>query len=542
MLPTDMPHKKPSAAGFYLQNWLWLYLAAFLAYLPFIFNFVWGNHDWIWIKEKTPLLSGVFEGRFSQFILQNFLFEGNILPILTCMSALAFFTASAVLLLKLWHIPPKRCPYILLGLYLACTPYTLSWLYFSFITLSCLSWTFVVIFAYFLLEHVPHARRPHLYISAAIILFILALGGYPPVINLIGVVFFTLILNDLCFKSLTAHSIVRKYRLHAAAILTSIVFFGIVIFLLQKYNLQYGTYNTAGISFSDIPEKIALCIKAGIGQFFTTTSFIPASYKYFGFFLFLLSLCLLWAGLPKHPANIFLFFLSGTGLILSPTLTFFASENTNYVLYEPRIDFFGLPYIYIFAASVLWRAKEALLRNLTLFLLSALIFGNIKTISYAAKIWTQGFKAEMSFAERVLSRLEESTHFSPAKKYTFLQSGTLDFRSRFATKDTDVKHDVYTLTAPYISWHLPAKAYQFYYPQDFVSADFDVYWSYISPQAVAITPGLIRYLSGKARPWPDIRALYTAPGTIILTVTSEGNARAQNWLEQQTKSASFPPL
>ena len=82
----------------------------------------------------------------------------------------------------------------------------------------------------------------------------------------------------------------------------------------------------------------------------------------------------------------------------------------------------------------------------------------------------------------------------------------------------------------------------FYYPQDFVSADFDVYWSYISPQAVAITPGLIRYLSGKARPWPDIRALYTAPGTIILTVTSEGNARAQNWLEQQTKSASFPPL
>ncbi len=538
---TTTPHNTPTTAKFYLKTWLWLYLATLLTYFPFIFNFIWGNHDWIWIKEGTPLLSGVFEGRFSQFILQTLLFEGSILPILTVITALTFFSAGTIILLKLWHIPPKSCPYILLSLYLVCTPYTLSWLYFSFITLSCLSWTCIVIFAYALLEYASQARHPYLNIGTAVILFTMALGGYPPIINLIGVIFFTLTLNDLCFKSLTATSIARKYYVHAATILTSLVLFSAILYLLQKNNLQYGTYNTAGISLSDIPEKISLCLKASIGQFFTTTSFISAPYKYFGLFLFLLSLCLLWIGLPKHPANILFFLLSSIGLVLSPTLTFFASENTNYVLYEPRIDFFGLPYIYIFATSVLLRAKDPLFRNLSLFILSALIFGNIKTISRAAKIWTQGFKAEMTFAERVLSRLEETTHFSPTKKYTFLQGGTLDFRSRFSTKDISAKHDVYTLTAPYISWHLPAKAYQFYYPQNFVSADFDIYWSYVDSHAVALTPGLIRYINKQARPWPDSFALYVAPGTIILTVTPDGSTYAQNWLEQQIKSISKQP-
>ena len=62
-------------SGFYGRIWLKLWIATLLVFLPFLFNFLWGNHDWEWIRKGTPLFSGVFEGRFSQFILQNFLFS-----------------------------------------------------------------------------------------------------------------------------------------------------------------------------------------------------------------------------------------------------------------------------------------------------------------------------------------------------------------------------------------------------------------------------------------------------------------------------------
>ena len=534
-MPTPAaPKASVPATSFYFQSWLKLYLAAVIAYLPFICKFLWGNHDWIWLKENTPLFSGVFEGRFSQFILPNLLFDGNILPIFTLLTSLAFFTAAAILLFRLWQIPEKSCLYILLGLYLVSAPYTLSWLYFAFITLSCLSWVFVIALAYTLLNIPTLKTKKILYSLAAALLFALALGGYPPVINLIGVIFFTLIINNLCLKSLTAATILRKHLPNVLSLLGSGCLFFLILCALKKYGLLNETYNTAGTSFTEVPAKLFLCLKASFSQFFTTTSFISAGYKYLGLCIFLLALCNLWAKLPKRPSSVLLFIFSVIGLLLSTTLTLFAAGNTVYVLNEPRIEFFGLLYIYVYAAAILFCSSEGLNRNIILFVISALIFANIKTISCAAKIWTAGFNAEMSMTERIIGRLEEQPQFSPAQKYTFIQGGTLDFRSRYASDDTSEKQDVYTLSAPYISWHLPSKAYLFYSPYDFVSNDFDVYWSYIDSQSVPLTPGLQQYISRQASPWPSSSALYVAPNIIILTLTADGKARAQNWLNHRT--------
>ena len=126
-------------SGFYGRIWLKLWIATLLVFLPFLFNFLWGNHDWEWIRKGTPLFSGVFEGRFSQFILQNFLFEGRILPVFSIAAAFAFYSGAAVLLFRLWNLPPQKCIYLLPGLCLASSPYAISWLYFAFIT--CLLYT-----------------------------------------------------------------------------------------------------------------------------------------------------------------------------------------------------------------------------------------------------------------------------------------------------------------------------------------------------------------------------------------------------------------
>ena len=48
-----------------------------LCFSPLLVNFIWGNHDWLPLIHGNPLLSGLIEGRFSQYILLNLLLGGT---------------------------------------------------------------------------------------------------------------------------------------------------------------------------------------------------------------------------------------------------------------------------------------------------------------------------------------------------------------------------------------------------------------------------------------------------------------------------------
>lgn len=513
-----------------LKYWKNLYLLALLSFLPFIINFTWGNHDWGWIKEYTPLLSGMFEGRYSQFILPTLLFEGNILPILTIITALAFYTAAAVLLVKLWKLPLQGILPLILSLNLITAPYSISWLYFAFIELSCMSWPFFVLLGFYLLNIHSPLKNPYLAFLLSTTLFTLSLGGYPPVINMMGVIFFTLILNGLPIKNLPVKLIIKKLAPTALSIALSVFLMLTIQYFLKKYHIQSQTYNTAVIGFSTLFPKLKTALIASLTQFAATTSFIPLSYKIPTLLLSCLALYILLKNIKKRPLPLFLFAISIIGLLLSSSLTLLAAQNEMYVLNEPRIDFFGLIYIYIFSAAILLKSSSPFIKNLTSLLLLTLLLHNINTISYAAKVWHLGFKAETSLAERIISRLEQTQNFNPDNNYTFIQGGTLDFRSRYYIKD-NAKTDGYTLSAPYIPWHLPSKAYQFYYQKNFVTNDFDIYWSFVPPYALNKTPSLTAYLNRAASPWPQKNAVYIDSQTIILTLSPEGRTRAQNWLK-----------
>lgn len=516
--------------NFNFNCWQHTLALAVVFFSPFIFNFLWGNHDWQWIKEYTPLWSGVFEGRFSQFILQTILFNGTILPVITLVTGLAFYAAAAIILLNLWRTPRKSWVYIVLSLCLITSPHTLSWLYFAFITLSSLSWPFFVIAGFWLLEDVKSKPYFTVRLIGASMLFLAALGGYPPVVNLIGVIFCTLVILSLTFQKQTVKTIIKKYLPHVAAILFSITMLVIIQHGLKKYNLQFGTYNTAGLNLSELNAKIILTAKAAIEQFFISLSFINFPYKSICFLLFLLALWELYAQLPKLLTSILLFAMSVVGMVLSPLITLFLAANTTYVLNEPRIAFFGLTYVYIFSAAVLLRSSSTFVRNISTIFIFAVLLYNFHTIAYAAKVWLCGFKAEANFAERFLTRIEEKPSFSPLQKYTFIQGGNLDFRSRYYIPD-NTKIDSYTLSAPYIPWHLPSKAYHFYYPVNFITNDFDTFWSYIDPSQVNLTIELKKYVLNQAEPWPNPNAVFQSNGTIVLTLTPEGKLAAQNWME-----------
>ena len=529
-----MPQKK--STSFPYQCWFILYLLTLLCFAPFLINFFWGNHDWSWVKEYTSFLSGVFEGRFSQFILPTLLFSGNILPILTTTISLLCFTLAAVLLLKMWNVQNKKTHILLLSLYLVTSPYILSWFYFAFLTLSCLSWTLAIISAFYLLNNV---KKHHLlcYISATT-LFTLALGGYPPVINMIGVLFFTLIINDLYLKKSTLKTIIKKYIPQMLTIIIATLCFILSQYLLKKFNFQQETYNTASISLNSILDNLILCSKTAITQFFKTISFIEGFYKYGSLFLLILAIIELFIETPKKITNQLCLILAIIGLLFSSTLTLLLAQNTIYVTNEPRIEFFGLVYIYVFSASILLTHSSPFIRNATYVTLTCLICYNFTITAYCAKIWRLGYQAETSQMERFISRLETNPQFNPNTKYTFIQSGTINMRKRFYITDSTIKHDSYTLDAPYVPWHLPYKAYTFYYPTVFIENDFDIYWQFVNPYSIPMTDSLEEYLTLSARPWPKPESLYISPNLIIVTLSSEGKGRGQYWFATHYQNPS----
>jgi len=521
--------KQEKQTFFLIKSWSAIAAISLLCYLPFLINFIWGNHDWWWIKDHTPLLSGLFEGRFSQFILPTLLFSGNILPIFSTTAGLLLYALSAVLLLKLWQAPENKLFYILLALSIVTAPYTISWFYFAFLSLSCLSWPLVIILAYLLLEH---PLKYALNLLLAVVLFVLALGGYPPIINMIGVIFFTLILKDLCLKGLSVKSLMQKYLPHILSLLFAALISLFILHLLKKYNLQQNTYNTAAIDLKTLPNKLNFCLKAALQQFTITKSFISYFYKYIMLCFVLIAFIELFICLPKKFSNILCFILSFTGLLLSSVITLLVAQNIKYVIYEPRIEFFSLPYIYAFSAFVLLHKGNCFLKNLTTVLLALLILYNINTAALASKVWTFGFKAENAYAERFITRLEQHDAFKPqTKKYTFVQGGTLNFRKNYYIPQKDEQVDAYTINAPYIPPHLPYKAYTFYYPYIFVDKDFDIFWSFVPPSEIDLNLDTIQYITTSAQPWPNQNATYITPELIILTLTNDGLWRAQHWLQ-----------
>ncbi|MBO5441805.1 MAG: hypothetical protein J6A09_04500, partial [Alphaproteobacteria bacterium] len=82
-----------------LSLWLTAFITLCLCFLPLLCGFVWGNHDWLPLKNGTNLTSGLIEGRFTQFILPFFLLSGQILPVFSQLLGFAFYAAALVLLL-----------------------------------------------------------------------------------------------------------------------------------------------------------------------------------------------------------------------------------------------------------------------------------------------------------------------------------------------------------------------------------------------------------------------------------------------------------
>lgn len=474
------------------------------AFLYHTLNFMWGNHDVVFIKEKLHLSSGLFEGRFTQFIPHWLLTDGQILPIINNLLGFVFLTLGLWLLAKYWKLPKKISIYTFFITFFATLPFTLSWMYFTFITISCLLWVMVAVLGLYLSQYIAASTHKLPLTIASVLCFYITLGGYPPIINTCFVCLGAKITSDYLFENYSLKKIFKTHVYAIGNIVAAAILFKLTLRLVQPDNV----YNLQSAALSAMPQKFLETIFISLKQFIISLPFMEASYKAI---LLIMLISAFIGAIIKAPnlgkkALTTLFIL---GTVWSASLTtFLVVPHTEYVA---RIDFYGLAFVYTFALALLLKFKTPLAKSLSLIFILIIIPFNILNNYRALKIWKQGFDAEMQILDNVIERIENNPKFNPDNLYRIYQAGDISLRPSYYKKDY-TQSEVFFLDLPYFAMWQTAPLLEFFSP--FKYADHN------TPLLLSdITPDVKDFIKNKARPWPHKNAVYVDENIIIIILS-----------------------
>lgn len=645
----------------------WLAFAVVFLALNLIFlfhgaHFMFGDHDWKYLKHGISLGAGLFEGRFSQFVPVTLLSRGEILPIINNALGFAGFALGVALLARYWRLPHTKTAYVTFALSAAITPYILSFMYFAFLVIPVLGWNMFVIGALLVSEKEERFSLPRTAVAA--VLTTLALGGYPPVINLIAVAFSVRLLFAALFEiphpgavpgtrsqsaapiashaqstaripspaaaapahisspdaivpgapfplslPLVLKTLCRRYLWTIFNLALGITCYKLCLWALTRtgaVNAAY--YNLQTTPFAEWGEKFLLVSKDVWLQFTATLPFIPAAYKTAAGIVVLAgtAAALLRIFTPTSrltpassaafpaktstasaaspsvrsaasetlsttfsaPVRLFVLLLLAA-VFYAPLVTLFISTSLAETEFSPRIDFFGLMYLYaaMFALSLKNAAPVAtsaaalnaapnantpapaaaapaasvsapgattrpipcaavFCKNLAILgaAAAAAIAGNC--LFEAQKVWKLGFDAEMKLYRRAAARFMASPDFSPGNNYIMVQGGSPAFRPRFYhTPYSRASDDL--LGISYVPGMNPSVMWNYYGVAEY--ADSAAYVYTFRPDAASAAA------IGSARPWPASQSTLVLPAAspagqniILLILSPEGLSGLKN--------------
>ena len=353
------------------------------AFLFHSVNFMFGDHDWLYVRGASKWNEGAFEGRPFHFILQNLLFNGQVLPILNNFISFLALSLSGVILAKYWKIPVSTLNYTLFSSFVAVLPYTLVWLYYAKDTLINLSLPFIAILALYISDIAQTIKKKYLRIIS-IALLVFAFSSYIAIINYIGICFLGSIMLSYAFENKGMYSIIKQKIYTALDVVVSLVIF---VLLLKIFPPASG-YNTNLISLDFIFTKLKDTLVVMISQFVVTLPFMEYKYKWMllissviGFVILLKK-----GGFSKVSPQILLFLL----VLFVSKFTYFISDQRGELLtqmedfaFVPRLDFYSLPYVYALCLSPIFFLKKSTLKKSLIVLLVLIIFMSIVRVMNA---------------------------------------------------------------------------------------------------------------------------------------------------------------
>lgn len=492
------------------------WIAFALINLAFVFhsiNFMFGDHDWTNLREKTPWNAASFEGRPTHFMLQMILFDGQILPLLTNVLSFAALVLSSVLLAYYWRLPLSTFNYAVFAVFIGTLPYTLVWLYYAKDTLSNLSLPLFCIGGLLASDFADRSKKP-LYHLVAIALFFYSFSCYAAIINMIGVCLLGSMMLSYSDKETSLVKIIQAKVFTVVDILIALLSFRLMLEFMRLGD----NYNTQTIDFAYLPEKLVDTCRAMIMQFIVELPFMELKYKILLLVMFISGVMAIIykSGVEKLFPQI----LGLTAILIASKIAYFIADERGQILaqmenfaYVPRLDFYGLVYVYALGLAGLLMLPTGKIRKFFVVFITAVVFMSFVRDMYAQKVWKLGFDAEMKTHERIVSRIEQHPDFRPDMKYRLLQVGSLSLRKNFYYQQEKEEVSLDLLSTSFTPEFMSRIVYNFYYPRD-------LFYNNVSVRE--LSPAGIEFLQKYARPWPSLQSIYIDGDIIIIVLTNEG--------------------
>lgn len=484
-------------------------------------NFMFGDHDWNYIRSGTYWSEGSFEGRPLHFVLQCIFFDGQVLPILNNLISFAMLTLGGMVLAKYWKLPLTTFNYTVFTTFFAVLPYTLVWLYYAKDTLINLSLPLICVGALICAEK-QESKKRWLWHIGAILLMLFSFSSYAAVINLYGVCLVGKILIEYAGGK-NFITIVKSKLATIADILVALIGYKIII----SFSSLTSDYNTQLVSLDYLPTKLAETFQVMLTQFVTPLPFMEYKFKILLLLVTIIGFAavMLKGGIKKTP----LLILGILGMLFASKIAYLIAEERGQVLAEmenfafvPRLDFYGLALIYTFGVRLcleFYNCKYA--QKVISALLVVITFMSCVRDVYAQKVWKLGFDAEMKAHERIVSRLEEIPSFFADKKYRLLQIGSLALRKNYYRKDDKEVASLDLLETSYTPEFMSRIVYNFYYPEDVF---------YDNAVLGALSKKGQDFIRNEAEVWPSQKSIYIDGDIVIIVLSEDALEKAKSLL------------
>ncbi len=492
---------------------LWVYATLNLVFLYYQGTFFIGNHDWDWVKGTTQVLNlgtGLFEGRYSKFILNTVLFGGQIMPLLNTWLAFALLAFGASLLPHYWQIK-GRTAQTMVALLPALLPFVLGWLYFPINILGNFMAVPAVIGGLILVE-----RKEKVAIITGMLCFLLALGVYPSVVE-------TMIVCWAVRCLLASADERRKQGQALVCIIVSLIIFAILLKILKAASIVYADhYNMQTASLWEMFVRLPAMSVLILEQLADSVPFQPSSLKICGLILIVAAfICSL-----QHAVSVIKVLLLWSIALGATVLSAWVAVVSDEVAYMPRINFYGLNFIYAGAAAILWSSDKNIWKNIAFVVGSIMLFLAVNADVAAQKVWQAGKIAEERLVERISSRLDEqgAIRWETGLRTPWIPviAGELPLRPRYYGRPYEHSGS-YVLNASFIVRHIPSGMFNFYAASPVFAG---------LSQIREITPAMRAFLTQDGRPWPAVSSVFLDENYAIVLLTVEGLAAIRNQMPQ----------
>lgn len=466
-----------------------------ILFLYYQITFFIGNHDWDWVKGTTQVLSwdtGLFEGRYAKFILNVCLYGGQILPILNNLTAFGLLSFGLVLLSKYWQIA-KRSSQIIMGTFIISSPYIWDWLYFPINIIGNFAAIPLVVGGLIWAEN-----KQWYYKTAAIICFLIALGVYPSVVEMMIVCW--------AIKGLLEKKI-SKSALGTMSV--SLIFFVLILKYLTYKNIIYtGHYNVQTADWAEMLKRIPDMVVLAFSQLYMSIPFFPNNLKIIGI-LIITGAVIKTLQEERKFRNLILWCVGLGATIVSA----FLAARWEEAAYMARINFYGVNFLYVGALAVLLKEQTPKIgRNIGLMLGILFVCLSAREGFYAQKVWQLGKTAEEKMIERISGRIESRLNSSAQSIRIPIVAGEQSLRPRYY-HETYQKDNPYMLTSSFMVRHIPAGILNFYAAKPIYAGQ---------SQIGELTVPLYIFLRDAKAPWPSDKGLYVDDIYAIILLSKAG--------------------